>query len=252
MAELAAPGRHTAAAQESVGGGAGDGLRRAATDSALDALRWVDVHSGSGRGEGQGGARAADQAQQQRQQQEGEEGAAECASEQPSSGGFSGGPQWLRRLTGQRGVQPPGDLAQVPVGRGATPLRRTQSAAEPLQAGRRDAGSGQVAVPVRMRQFASTSGAGSGKGGGGAAGPAAAGSTAQDVLPYRLQAVGHSLGAASLLLYATVCRMRGQPHRLRRLVLMSPAGFHPSVPLVRGRDGMGGTAWVRRGWREVG
>jgi lysosomal acid lipase/cholesteryl ester hydrolase len=52
------------------------------------------------------------------------------------------------------------------------------------------------------------------------------------VLPYRLQAVGHSLGAACLLIYAVVCRMRGQPHRLRRLVLLSPAGFHERVPLA--------------------
>ncbi|EFN54341.1 hypothetical protein CHLNCDRAFT_24871 [Chlorella variabilis] len=56
----------------------------------------------------------------------------------------------------------------------------------------------------------------------------AAGAAGQDVLPYRLQAVGHSLGAATLLIYAVGSRMRGQPHRLRRLILMSPAGFHPT------------------------
>lgn len=78
---------------------------------------------------------------------------------------------------------------------------------------------------------------GSGHGGSAAGAAAAPGVTAgggpshQEVLPYRLQAVGHSLGAATLLMYAVVCRMRGQPHRLRRLVLMSPAGFHPTVPL---------------------
>lgn len=55
---------------------------------------------------------------------------------------------------------------------------------------------------------------------------------APEALPYRLQAVGHSLGAACLLMYAVCCRMRGQPHRLRRLVLLSPAGFHPRIPLA--------------------
>ncbi|KAK2080877.1 hypothetical protein QBZ16_000731 [Prototheca wickerhamii] len=50
--------------------------------------------------------------------------------------------------------------------------------------------------------------------------------------PYRLQAVGHSLGAACLLAYATVCCMEGRPHRLSRLIIMSPAGFHTNhVPL---------------------
>lgn len=51
-------------------------------------------------------------------------------------------------------------------------------------------------------------------------------------LPYRLQAVGHSLGAGCLLMYATVCCMEGRPHRLSRLILMSPAGFHSHVPKV--------------------
>lgn len=51
-------------------------------------------------------------------------------------------------------------------------------------------------------------------------------------LPYRLQAVGHSLGAAALLMYAVGCSMKGQPHHLRRLILLSPAGFHPQVPLA--------------------
>ena len=52
------------------------------------------------------------------------------------------------------------------------------------------------------------------------------------VVLFCLQAVGHSLGAACLLVYAVVSRMQGQPHRLRRLILMSPAGFHSHVPLV--------------------
>ncbi|KDD75815.1 hypothetical protein H632_c488p1 [Helicosporidium sp. ATCC 50920] len=51
-------------------------------------------------------------------------------------------------------------------------------------------------------------------------------------LPYRLQAVGHSLGGACLLMYAAHSAALGTPHRLRRMVLMSPAGFHASVPPV--------------------
>lgn len=53
-----------------------------------------------------------------------------------------------------------------------------------------------------------------------------------EALPYRLQAVGHSLGAACLLMYAVACRRQGLPHRLSRLVLLSPAGFHPRIPLA--------------------
>lgn len=63
---------------------------------------------------------------------------------------------------------------------------------------------------------------------------------APEHLPYNLQGVGHSLGAACLLMYVTVCRMQGRPHRLRRLVLMSPAGFHSHVPRVSGGLVVGG------------
>lgn len=52
----------------------------------------------------------------------------------------------------------------------------------------------------------------------------------EEHLPYRLQAVGHSLGGACLLMYAVACKMTNQPHRLRRLVLLSPAGFHIKIP----------------------
>lgn len=55
----------------------------------------------------------------------------------------------------------------------------------------------------------------------------------QDVsVPYRLQAVGHSLGAGCLLMYAVGCKLRGENHRLSRLILLSPAGFHPKIPLL--------------------
>lgn len=51
-------------------------------------------------------------------------------------------------------------------------------------------------------------------------------------VPYRLQAVGHSLGAGCLLMYAVGCKLRGQDHRLSRLILLSPAGFHARIPLL--------------------
>eukprot|EP00887_Chlorella_sp_A99_P004246 scaffold15.g4246.t1 len=54
----------------------------------------------------------------------------------------------------------------------------------------------------------------------------------EEVLPYRLQAVGHSMGGGSLLMYATEAHMRGRPHRLRRIVALSPSGFHSHLPLV--------------------
>ncbi|KAL4536596.1 hypothetical protein Ndes2437B_g06008 [Nannochloris sp. 'desiccata'] len=62
--------------------------------------------------------------------------------------------------------------------------------------------------------------------------PTDAFSSRSDVLPYRLQAVGHSLGAALLLMYVVGSSMNNQPHRIRRLILLSPAGFHRSIPLA--------------------
>lgn len=281
MAELAAPaGRHAAAAAEAPQQ-AGPQLRRAATDSVLGALRWVDVRSG---GDLEQGVREAAQLAQQQEEQGGEglgatasglaaaaaawaaaalrdsSGARDASS---SSGGLrqeedQGQLYWWQRWGGrQRAAQQAVELARAPVGRPAAPLRRCQSALDPLQ---HDSDQpGHVAVPINTRSMfeqaaqGSAGGSGSKRGsghGGSAAGAAAApgvtaggGPSHQEVLPYRLQAVGHSLGAATLLMYAVVCRMRGQPHRLRRLVLMSPAGFHPTVPLVRWRVAMG-AGWV--------
>lgn len=58
---------------------------------------------------------------------------------------------------------------------------------------------------------------------------------------YRLQAVGHSLGGCSLLIYAVHRAMAGRAHHLKRLVLLSPAGYHSHYPRVKGR-GHGGLA----------
>lgn len=48
--------------------------------------------------------------------------------------------------------------------------------------------------------------------------------------PYKLQVVGHSLGGASLLVYAVVRCMKNTPHHISRMILMSPAGFHSKIP----------------------
>ena len=47
-----------------------------------------------------------------------------------------------------------------------------------------------------------------------------------DEQPYKLFAVAHSLGGAVMLMYVITRRMEEKPHRLSRLVLFSPAGFH--------------------------
>ena len=52
-------------------------------------------------------------------------------------------------------------------------------------------------------------------------------------LPYRLQAVGHSLGGMALLIHQTTAWRRPDPQYIQRLVLLTPAGFHHlRVPLV--------------------
>ncbi|KAL8134974.1 hypothetical protein AgCh_009842 [Apium graveolens] len=44
--------------------------------------------------------------------------------------------------------------------------------------------------------------------------------------PYKMCAICHSLGGAAILLYVVVRRIVEKPHRLSRLILLSPAGFH--------------------------
>ena len=51
--------------------------------------------------------------------------------------------------------------------------------------------------------------------------------------PYRLRAVAHSLGGASLLMHVVLCCKQGRGHRLSRLILLTPAGFHMRIPSVR-------------------
>ncbi|KAH6799153.1 alpha/beta-Hydrolases superfamily protein [Perilla frutescens var. frutescens] len=44
--------------------------------------------------------------------------------------------------------------------------------------------------------------------------------------PYKLCAICHSLGGAGILIYAITRRIEEKPHRLSRMILLSPAGFH--------------------------
>ncbi|XP_055962200.1 uncharacterized protein LOC126687310 isoform X2 [Mercurialis annua] len=47
-----------------------------------------------------------------------------------------------------------------------------------------------------------------------------------DDQPYKLCAICHSLGGAGILMYIITRRIEEKPHRLSRLILLSPAGFH--------------------------
>ncbi|KAL6884540.1 hypothetical protein ACP4OV_010476 [Aristida adscensionis] len=50
--------------------------------------------------------------------------------------------------------------------------------------------------------------------------------------PYKLCAVCHSLGGAVMLMYVVTSRIVQKPHRLSRLILLSPAGFHEDSNVV--------------------
>ena len=53
-----------------------------------------------------------------------------------------------------------------------------------------------------------------------------------DDQPYKLCAVCHSLGGAAILMYVITHRIEEKPHRLSRLILLSPAGFHDDSNFV--------------------
>ncbi|WOL11474.1 hypothetical protein Cni_G20237 [Canna indica] len=50
--------------------------------------------------------------------------------------------------------------------------------------------------------------------------------------PYKLCAMSHSLGGAVMLMYLLTSRINWKPHRLTRLILLSPAGFHDDSTIV--------------------
>ncbi|KAJ6359069.1 hypothetical protein OIU76_000724 [Salix suchowensis] len=49
---------------------------------------------------------------------------------------------------------------------------------------------------------------------------------------YKLCAISHSLGGAAMLMYLITSRIEEKSHRLSRLILLSPAGFHHDSSLV--------------------
>nr|XP_043614863.1 uncharacterized protein LOC122586905 [Erigeron canadensis] len=50
--------------------------------------------------------------------------------------------------------------------------------------------------------------------------------------PYKICAICHSLGGAAILMYVITRRVEEKPHRLSRLILLSPAGFHHDSTFV--------------------
>lgn len=50
--------------------------------------------------------------------------------------------------------------------------------------------------------------------------------------PFKLCALCHSMGGAGMLMYVITRRIEEKPHRLSRLVLLSPAGFHDDAPFI--------------------
>ncbi|KAK9748216.1 hypothetical protein RND81_02G043800 [Saponaria officinalis] len=50
--------------------------------------------------------------------------------------------------------------------------------------------------------------------------------------PYNLCAICHSLGGAGILMYVVTRRLKQKSHRLSRLILLSPAGFHADSNLA--------------------
>ncbi|KAL3692326.1 hypothetical protein R1sor_005977 [Riccia sorocarpa] len=52
----------------------------------------------------------------------------------------------------------------------------------------------------------------------------------KDTLPYSLCGVAHSLGGASMIMYLVTRRLEGKAHYMKRVVLLSPAGFHEKAP----------------------
>ncbi|GMJ14914.1 hypothetical protein like AT1G73920 [Hibiscus trionum] len=50
--------------------------------------------------------------------------------------------------------------------------------------------------------------------------------------PYKLCAISHSMGGAAMLMYVIIRRIEEKPHRLSRLILLSPAGFHDETSFI--------------------
>lgn len=53
---------------------------------------------------------------------------------------------------------------------------------------------------------------------------------AQAQAEVNLTLIGHSMGGAASVMYVIGSRLRGRPHHVSKLILLSPAGFHTTVP----------------------
>jgi pimeloyl-ACP methyl ester carboxylesterase len=59
--------------------------------------------------------------------------------------------------------------------------------------------------------------------------PRASAAAAAEREPYNLRVVAHSLGGASMLVYLVMRLRSGRAHHVKRLILLTPAGFHAVV-----------------------
>ena len=57
-------------------------------------------------------------------------------------------------------------------------------------------------------------------------------SDATNNIPYSVSIVSHSLGGAAMLMYLVTRCLKGLPHRLSRLTLLSPVGFHEDATMI--------------------
>jgi hypothetical protein len=139
-----------------------------------------------------------------------------CGSSDGINGGSSG---WHspRELPCPR-LRSTGSYGTAVEGRLYTTQRQQQQLHSP-----RSVGNSCSAPGAPQQQQPSITGSKSTPGAGPAAAPASA-------APYDLRVVAHSLGGLSMLVFCVMRAAAGQPHHVRRLVLLSPAGFHDVIP----------------------
>jgi hypothetical protein len=181
-------------------------------------------------------------------------GSAPAGSERPASAAAAAAPSRQRSAPGDAGSSPPPPLARLSsfqesrsgAGGLSSPAVTPRAAAADRQAltpdrfsfrGVEQPAGSQAATTPLLLPLPEAGGHGGGpspRAGSPTPGPGQHG-TAAIAEPYRLRAVGHSLGGASLLIYAVTRALAGRPHHLRRLVLLTPAGFNAQYPAVSAR-----------------
>jgi hypothetical protein len=139
----------------------------------------------------------------------------------------------LRQWQQQHQQQPPVSLQQpqqpISLQRPAVSLQQQQRVlGSPRSCGTTSSAPG--APQQQQQQPCSSSKSNPGTAAAAAAAAAAGSSAAGPTEPYDLRVVAHSLGGLSMLVFCVMRAAAGQPHRVRRLVLLSPAGFHDVIP----------------------